>query len=120
VAGLRISLFTDEMIDPRLAIVLGHQGYDMESCQEAGRANLALDDDEQLAYASRHGRALLTFNSDDFHRLDRRWRLAGRQHAGIIVSGQISDFGVLVRRVRLHLDTIRPEDQFNRVLQLAR
>jgi hypothetical protein len=120
VAGLGISVFTDEMIDPLVAVILGNQGYDIESCHEAGRANLGLSDAEQLEYATREGRAILTFNTDDFRRLDRAYRAAGRRLAGIIVSGRVHELAELVRRVRLHLDTVRPEDQENRVLLLVR
>ena len=119
-AGLGIKLFTDELIDPLVALILGNQGYDVESCHEAVRANRGLSDVDQLEYAARDGRAILTFNTDDFRRLDRVWKARGRRHAGIIVSGQIRQVPELVRRVKLHLDTVRPEEQPDRVLLLVR
>jgi hypothetical protein len=119
-AGLGITLFTDEMIDPRLAVDLRRRGYDVQSCQEAGRNNRGISDQRQLSYATQQGRAILTFNRRDYRRLDRAWRAAGRPHTGIIVSGVVSDFAELLQRVKLHLDTVEPADQVDRVLLLAR
>jgi hypothetical protein len=51
-AGLGIRLYTDEMIDARLARELRRRGYDAESCQEAGRHNRGISDPDQLAYAA--------------------------------------------------------------------
>src|SRR5687767_2326194 len=108
------------MIDPLVALIVGNQGYDILSCHEAGRANRGISDADQLEYATRDGRAILTFNSDDFRRLDRARKADRRRHAGIIVSGQVRQVAELVRRVKLHLDTVRPEDQYDRVLLLRR
>lgn len=104
-AGLGIKLYTDEMITDRLAPALRQQGYDVESCPEAGLANQRLSDPDQLSYAAQAGRALLTFNAKDFVLLDAAWKAAGRRHAGIILAPQIDDFGHLLRCVRRHLDT---------------
>lgn len=119
-AGLGIKLFTDEMIDPRLAVALRRQGYDVESCHEAGRSNQGIADRRQLSYATQQGRAILTFNRRDYRQLHRAWQAARRAHAGIIVSGVVIDPQELVRRVKLHLDVVGPDDQVNRVLLLAR
>ena len=59
-AGLGIRLYTDEMIDVRLARALRSRGYDVESCQDAGRSNQGIPDEEQLAYAAGLGRAIYT------------------------------------------------------------
>jgi hypothetical protein len=118
VAGLGIRLYTDEMIPPSLAVALQSRGYDVESCHDVGRANRAIPDEEQLTYAAQHGRAILTFNMVDYLPLDRAWKMAGRQHAGIIVSPEIEDFGTLLRSVQRHLDTQSPDVQRNLVLWL--
>lgn len=118
-SGLGISLFTDEMVNPRLTGTLVRRGYDAESCQWAGRSNQGIPDDQQLAYASQHGRAILTFNIGDFERLDRAWKARGWTHAGIIVSPQITSFAELLRRVQLHLDTVTPAAQHNMLLELS-
>ena len=118
VAGLGIRIYADEMIPPSLAPALRRHGYDAESCQEAGRSNQEIPDEEQLAYATQHGRAILTFNIGDFHRLDADWKATGRRHAGIILSTEISDLGTRLRRVERHLDNIPPYLQHDMLLWL--
>lgn len=117
-AGLGIRRFTDEMINPRLAWRLSRQGYDVLSCQRAGRANQHILDEPRLEYATQQGRAILTYNAGHFIRLDREWKASGRRHAGIIVSPQIIDVAELSRRVKLHLDTVDPGDQADAVFDL--
>jgi len=108
VAGLGIRLYTDEMIPAKLAPALRRDGYDALSCDEAGRSNLQIPDAEQLEFAVGEGRAILTYNLGDFHRLEAQWKSSGRVHAGIILSPEIGDFGTLLRRVQRHLDTVDP------------
>ena len=117
-AGLGIPLFTDEMVNPRLAGTLVRRGYDVESCQWAGRSNQGIPDDQQLLYASQQGRAILTFNVGDFERLDRAWKARGWVHAGIVVAPRITSLAELLRRVQLHLDTVTPEAQRDTLLEL--
>lgn len=118
-AGLGIRIFTDEMVNPRLAGFLSRLGYDVVSCQWVSRANHGIPDVEQLTYASQHGRAILTFNIGDFERLDRHWKARGFVHAGIIVSPQITKLAELTRRVQFHLDTVAPGEQHDTLLELA-
>ncbi len=119
-AGLGIRLYTDEMIDIRLARELRSRGYDAESCQEAGRHNQGIPDPDQLAYATQQGRAILSFNIADYLALDSRWKDAGLEHQGIIISPRLLDLGELLRRVIWHLDHVAPVDQHNTVLWLGR
>jgi len=85
----------------------------------AGRSNRGIPDDEQLLYATPHGRAVLTCNIGDFERLDRVWRARGRIPGGIIISPQITRFAKLLRRVRVHLDTVSPHDQRGTLRELT-
>ena len=117
-AGLGIRLFTDEIIPSTVAPELRRRGYDVESCQEAGRSNRKLSDEEQLAYATQHGRAILSYNRDDFLRLDRVWKAAGRRHTGIIISREIKDLGTLLRAIQRHLDTYSQSEQHDVLLWL--
>ena len=113
-----IRLFTDEMIRYRIARQLQQQGYDALSCEDAGRANLAIPDEEQLAYAAQAGRAILTYNGQDYVRLDGLWKAAGKRHAGIIVvSRRLSQTRLLPYVVR-HLDTVPPDVQDDMLLWL--
>jgi hypothetical protein len=118
VAGLGVRLYTDEHIFKDLARALRRRAYDAESCQEAGRADQGISDEDHLAHAAQRGRAIVTFNVSDFVRLDIDWKRAGRQHAGIIVSARVDDFGELLRRAERHLNTYPPDVQHDTLLWL--
>ncbi|HZS00360.1 MAG TPA: DUF5615 family PIN-like protein [Chloroflexota bacterium] len=118
-AGLGIRLYTDEMIDIRVARALRGLGYDVESCQEAGRSNQGISDEAQLQYATAEGRAIFTFNFIDYLQLDALWKSSSQRHAGIIVSAEIRDLGTLLRRVAGHLDRYAPAEQNDVVLWLS-
>jgi predicted nuclease of predicted toxin-antitoxin system len=118
--GLGIALYTDEHIDPNLALTLRRRGYDAVSCREAGRANQRISDELQLTYAAEHNQAILTYDGPDFIRLDHNWKRAGRQHAGIIVvPSSVNTFSELLRRVTWHLDAVDPQVQRDTLLWLA-
>jgi len=118
VAGLGIRLYLDEMIPPKLALALRTAGYDAMHCYEVGLSNRAIPDDDQLAFAAQAGRAILTFNSLDFPRLDARWKSASRRHSAIVVSTEISDLGTLLRRVQRQLDVVARSQQDDLLLWL--
>jgi hypothetical protein len=119
VSDPHLPLFTDEHIDIRLALALARRGFDVLSCQEAGRANQRISDEDQLAFAASKGRALLTFNTVDFIMLDIEWKRIGRRHAGIIVSVAIRNLSELIQRVEHHLSTVSPDQQDNTLLWLS-
>lgn len=106
------------MIDLQVTRQLRRQGYDILSCQEAGLSNRGISDDAQLAFAAQEGRALLTFNVQDFAPLDRRWTAAGQSHAGIIAAAASLPLGYLIRCVARHLDTVPPDVQYDTLLWL--
>jgi predicted nuclease of predicted toxin-antitoxin system len=118
VAGLGVRLFTDEMVSPDVAEQLERHSYDALSCQAARR--LGLGDEEQLAYATAEGRAIVSFNARDFIPLDAQWKADGRPHAGIIITTAEMDTGRLVRWLARHLDTVAPPLQDNTLLWLNR
>ncbi|OHV42021.1 MULTISPECIES: DUF5615 family PIN-like protein [Pseudofrankia] len=76
-------LLLDEMLSQRIAGQLGERGHDVR-CVVTESTLLALPDDQLLAEATRHGRALVTLNIKDFARLDTQYRADGRSHAGIV------------------------------------
>jgi predicted nuclease of predicted toxin-antitoxin system len=118
VARLGIRLYLDEMIHTKLAGALRGAGYDALHCEEAGLSNQGIPDEYQLEFATRQGRAILTFNVVDFPPLDTKWKTAGRPHAGIIVSSEVRDLGELLRRTRRHLDAISASEQVDTLLWL--
>jgi hypothetical protein len=118
-AGLGVRLFTDEMIDPALAVALRQRGYDVESCREAHRHNQKIPDEDQLDYATSQGRAILTFNVGDFYQREADWKAVSRAHYGIIVSSEVTELGTLLRLVQEHLDTCTPTMQYDSLLWLG-
>ncbi len=115
---LFIALFTDEDVSDRLVVQLRERGFEAASAAEWG--TLGLTDEEQLAYASERGFALLTFNRDDFVGLARRWYSEGREHAGIVISEQFGrrHLGELLRRVLRLIDAVPVDEMRNTVRQL--
>lgn len=117
-AELGISIYTDELVDPALAVQLRNRGYDAASCHEAGRNNRRISDRDQRIHATNHGQAILTNNLCDFIPLDVRWKRQGQSHAGIVVYAGVPPFGELLRRVIRHLNATTPEMQHDTVLWL--
>lgn len=77
-------LLLDEMFSDDIAQQLRAKGYDVVSIV-ADPALAGLPDDQVLAYATTHGRTLVTANIKDFVPLDGRYRAAGQSHAGLIL-----------------------------------
>jgi hypothetical protein len=117
-AGLGIKLFTDEMVSPQLAHRLVRQFYDVVCCRDRGRSNKKIPDSEQIKYATQDDRAILTYNPTEYAAIHQTWLATGNGHSGIIISDQIDDIAELERRVKRHLDTVHPGDQYNRLLVL--
>jgi hypothetical protein len=107
------------MVHADLAPMLRQQGDDAESCQEAGRSNQGIGDEEQLEYATQQGRAILSFNVRHFYALDAAWKAAGRRHAGILLSKELDDLSTLFRLVQQHIDNCSPSQQHDTVLWLG-
>jgi predicted nuclease of predicted toxin-antitoxin system len=90
--ALFIKLYLDEDVHPDLAEAIRQKGFDCQSAAEAGR--LGTTDEEQLGYAATQGRCLFSFNVADFAVLAKEWAGAGRHHAGILVTAQVSRKGL--------------------------
>lgn len=91
----KVSLYLDEDVRVLLAEVLSNRGYDVIHPLEVGRTGKS--DEEQLAYAVSHKRAILTHNIKDYIILSKLYEKQGRNHFGIIVSHQLP-FNELLRR----------------------
>ncbi len=96
---LFVPLYFDRHIMARLASDLRNRGYDVMTTEEASLDTAT--DEQQLAFATGEGRAILTFNIRDFAPLHTQWLAAGRSHAGIIVSRQLGSrqYGLLLQRM---------------------
>jgi predicted nuclease of predicted toxin-antitoxin system len=115
---LFVAIYTDEDVTTDLAPALRRRGYTAQSTAEVG--NLRTPDEAQLTFATERGMALLTSNAQDFIPLARSWYRDGREHAGIVISEQMSQrrFGELLRRVLRLLDALTAEEMHNRIVSL--
>lgn len=74
-------------------------GHDVLTAREDGRADQGIDDDEVLARAVELGRAVLTNNRWDYHRL----HTADPNHAGVVTFTYDRDEAVIAARVHARL-----------------
>ena len=83
-------LYLDEQIDTALTDLLIQYGHDVLHCHDAG--NDGAPDTEQLLFAARANRILVTLNREDFEELHRLWLALNswlelpREHAGILTT----------------------------------
>jgi hypothetical protein len=85
-------------MDSDLEAALRSRGVTVLTPLEAGL--IEKTDEEQLAFATKNGCVLYTFNVSDFHRLHTNWTAAGRDHGGmILVPQQRYSVGEQLRRL---------------------
>lgn len=106
-----IALYLDEDVHPALAVILRERSFDVLTASEAGM--LGKSDPEQLEFATREGRAILTHNIRDYVQLARQYDERNRSHAGIIVSDQLPLRELLRRTLKL-LTALSAEEIANR------
>ncbi len=111
----KVKLFLDEDIHAILADSLRKRGFDVEHAQEIGRKGKS--DADQLAYAVKQNRCLVTFNVKDFVLLHNDYVMKGREHWGIIVSKQLP-IGETMRRLLRILNQFSQKSIKNRLLFL--
>ncbi len=111
----RISLLLDEDVRLVLAEILRGRGYDVVHVLEIGRAGKS--DPDQLAFAVRQERTILTHNVRDYRLLDQTYREQEKVHWGIIVSDQLP-LKELVSRTLRCLSRYTKEDAKNSLLWL--
>ena len=100
-------------MDQALVRALRARGFDVLTAQEAGM--IGRPDADQLAFATRLGRVLCTFNVKDFWTLHGEILAAGESHAGIIlVTQQRYSVGELLRRLLRILATLSADDMIDR------
>ena len=78
-----MKFYLDEDLSPRIAQSLRKRGVDALSAHDVG--NVQLSDREQLAYAARKGRCLVTRNVRHFVVLSQEAIARQEPHAGIIL-----------------------------------
>jgi predicted nuclease of predicted toxin-antitoxin system len=111
-------LYFDRHIIARLADDLRSRGYDVLTTEEAGLDTAS--DEDQLAFATGEGRAILTFNIRDFAPLHEQWSAAGRPHAEIIVSRQLGSrqYGLLLQRMFRLLNHFTADELSSNIVHL--
>lgn len=88
-------LYADEDFTLSAVKELRTLGHDVLTAIEAGIAGQSMSDSDVLHYASREGRAVVTFNRRHFMRLHR----ALPEHAGIIACRQDTNSARLAARI---------------------
>jgi hypothetical protein len=89
------ALYMDENVPPELSNALRTLGHDVMTIQADGRASQGIDDPDVLARAIELGRAVVTNNRRDFHRLHR----LNSSHDGIITYTNDADRAALALRI---------------------
>ena len=115
---LFVRLYLDRHIMARLAVDLRGRGFDVRTTEEAGMDTAP--DEDQLAFATAQGRAIVTYNIRDFAPLHEQWLAAGRPHGGIIVSRQMSrrQYGQLLQRMLRLLNHFTAAEMVNNLVHL--
>jgi predicted nuclease of predicted toxin-antitoxin system len=78
-----MKFYLDEDLSTRIAEILRKLGVDGKSAHEAQMTGAS--DEEQLDFAAREGRCLVTFNRNDFIMLTRLYLDSNRPHRGVII-----------------------------------
>jgi hypothetical protein len=109
---LFIELYLDEDVSVLIAELLRARGFAVTTTQEAGQVGQS--DAQQLAYAVRRQRTLVTHNRDDFERLARKYFSSGLKHYGIIfaVRRPVHEFA---RRLLTILDQVTANEMEDQV-----
>ena len=110
-----VRLLIDEDVRPLLAITLRQRGFDARHVDELKRSGLA--DADQLAFAVKQRRTIVTHNVRDFVLLDREYHAKAQTHYGILVCDQVP-FRELLRRTLRCLDRKSEAALRNRVVWL--
>ena len=100
-------LFMDEDVHLSRSQALRRRGHDALHVREVQRRGL--DDADQLDYAVKESRCLVTFNVGHFVRLHGKFLQADRAHFGIVVSKQLP-LGQMLRKLLLFLQTHSNEE----------
>lgn len=109
----QIRLYLDEdTINRALIKALRAREIDLLTAREANL--IRVPDEQHLEYATSLNRTIFTFNARDFAKLHTEYLSSGRNHAGIILSAQLS-VGIILRRLLKLLNARSATDMCNRL-----
>jgi uncharacterized protein with PIN domain len=104
----QIRFYLDEHIPSAVAEGLRRRGVDVLTVQKAGRIGLA--DSEQLSFALREQRVMVTMDSD-FLILAHQ----GFLHSGIAYASPTASIGEMIRAIMLIYDVLLPNNMTNHI-----
>lgn len=108
----KIKLYIDEDLTDRLAVALRSRKFDVISAHEVEMRGKT--DKEQLDYAVKDGRIILTRNVRHFVKLQREYFEKKIDHYGIVVTDYLH-FKELLRRLLNFLNKTTAEEMENRL-----
>ncbi|MFL6232386.1 MAG: DUF5615 family PIN-like protein [Thermoanaerobaculia bacterium] len=98
-----IELYMDEDVDVVVADLIRARGFSVTTTRDAGQ--LGNTDAEQLAYAAREQKALVTHNRRHFESWARTYLAEGRPHSGIILATRHPPYEI-ARRLLVILNNV--------------
>ncbi len=108
----QIRFHLDEHVDPDIARALRQHGIDVSTTVEAGLRTAS--DPDQLAFAQREGRVLVTHDADFL-----RFAAQGLDHPGIAYCHKSArSLGDIIRSLILIHEVLTPEEMAGRVQYL--
>lgn len=107
-----IELYLDEDVDVNVAMIIRSRGLQATTAREVRMLNA--DDSEQLAYAAKHEKAILTHNRNDFLALAKQYDLEQKEHWGIIIARRRDPYDLVQRLIAL-LNTVTADEFQNQV-----
>ena len=109
---LFIELYLDEDVSVLLAKLLRARGFEVITTQDAKR--LGASDKEQLEYAVRKEKVLLTHNRIHFEKLHKEYLRENKEHYGIIIATRQNEYITLKRLLKI-LDNISADEMKNQL-----
>ena len=109
---LFIELYLDEDVDVLVADLLRSRGFQVFTTQEANQRGAS--DANQLSYAVRHGKAIVTHNRVHFEVLAKEYAIQGSSHHGIIIAVR-RPIHELVRRLLQILNHTTADEMENQI-----
>jgi len=98
-----ITFYLDEDLSPKIALILRKNGIEAVSAHEVKM--VAASDREQLEFAAREKRCLITRNRNDFIRLTQQFLNDQRPHWGVLIvpySLPGDQFARIARRIEIY------------------